>query len=131
VAFDSMINTLESHNESKAKCRKWVWDIIRSRLSPHLRANPMITWRTIADAIVSAKQSSSSIPGAGKYRDWLFTTHWEEILNYINSEKIEYVYWIGVRNDRRSKYRMICSMSGHIRAIDFILTNGSYAICEG
>jgi hypothetical protein len=22
VAFDSMINTLESHNESKAKCRK-------------------------------------------------------------------------------------------------------------
>lgn len=52
-------------------------------------------------------------------------------MDFIDSDEVEYVYWIGVRNDRRSKYRLICSMSGHIRAVDFILTNGSYEICEG
>jgi len=130
VAWDSMYKSLHAHNSYIPKDRKWIIDILRPAISHVIRGDDRIMYRTYGDIMKVAKMSSSSIKGGGKFRDWVFEHPWSSIMEYIGNGYAEFCMIAGFRNDRRGKWRLICSMHAITRVVDFILTNGSYSLCE-
>lgn len=131
-ALNSMNNTLMAHSNPKVKSKDW---LIRnlSFVRDHIINNPSVMDRSYADACLSARTSSASIKGIKSYRDLVLETSWEDIIRLASEDKlpVEHMIFAGTRSDRRGKYRLICSFNGYFRIIDYMLNNGSYALCEG
>jgi len=129
LALQSMIKTLKSHCQPRMYHRSWLipnLDFLKNIISQ----KPEYMSRTYGDVCLNSKMSSSSIPGQGKYRDFVMEHSLIDIVKYMNEKKYtEYCYYAGIRIDRRAKYRLIFSMSAIFRIIDFLINNGSYALC--
>jgi hypothetical protein len=129
TCLDSIIFTLEEHNKHPVKDKPWLIPNLES-VHDHLCANPKIVDRSYADVMINAKRSSSSIPGEGKYRDYVMQKTMADLLQDVTDNLVPYVLFAGVRLDRRGKYRLVCSPDARHRIIDFILVNGSYELCS-
>jgi hypothetical protein len=82
------------------------------------------------DVCIYAKASSTSIPGEKRsYRDFVLDLSYDDLMKIVKSDQdFDFAIYAGVRNDRRGKYRLICSYDAHLRIIDFLLNNGSYTL---
>jgi hypothetical protein len=96
----------------------------------HISGNQHLMSRGYEDICLMAKTSSSSISGGGSFRDMVLENTFQDVVDSAIHNEIPMLIYAGIRNDRRGKYRLICSFDGRFRIIDFLLNNGSYEICE-
>jgi hypothetical protein len=129
AALDSMLKTLEQHNMHPVVHKPWLTSNLRDMVD-YISLHPSIMNRSYSEVMMHAKRSSSSIPGGGKYRDYVMIHTEDELVLDCSSNKIPFLLYAGTRTDRRAKFRLVCSPDGRHRVIDFILTNGSYELCE-
>lgn len=122
-AMKSMIKTLKAHSNPRIVYKPWLIENIKE-LKYHIASLPFIMDRDYGDMCMAARNSSSSIPGMPSFRDFVFELTFEEILSM--KEQIPFLIFLGVRIDRRGKFRLICSFDARFRIIDFMLNNGSY-----
>lgn len=127
-AMNSMHKSLNAHSINHSIYKPWLLSNLEF-VSHHIHENPHIMDRDYADLCMNAKMSSSSLKGAGKFRDFVMESTLDEIISELWD--VPYLIYVGTRSDRRGKFRLICSMDGRLRVIDFLLNNGSYEICEG
>lgn len=86
--------------------------------------------RSYADLCLSAKMSSTSMQEYdGQFRDFVLEHTLDDIMSRLSH--VPKVFYIAIRNCKRAKARPICSTNALFRAIDFLLNNGSYSLCEG
>lgn len=130
-ALNSMIKSLESHAVGNTFDRPWLLKNLEF-LGDYTKYNPSSMEREYGDLLLKAKTSSSSIPGAPNFRDFVFQNDINDIYNVTNmnvQNTIPYLMIAGTRTDRRGKFRLVFSMPAQFRILDFLYTNGSYALC--
>lgn len=128
-AYDSFISSLESHAKYDVAPKPWLIPNLDD-LNIYLFNTSRVMSRNYSDVIINSKRSSSSIVGAPKFRDYVMINTMEDLFLDIDTNAINYILYAGIRNDRRGKYRLICSTDARIRIMDYLLVNGSYEICE-
>ena len=98
-------------------------------VSEHVKNSTDVMSREYADMCLSAKMSSASVSGyKGTFRDYVLQNSFDSVINGLDD--VPKVFYLGLRHDRRGKMRAICAMDARFRIIDFLLNNGSYALCE-
>jgi hypothetical protein len=127
-SLNSMKKTLEAHSNPRLIIKPWLIPNLEF-VSKHIHINPSIMDKEYDDICLSAKMSSSSVKGEGSYRDYVFEHDLEEIITILH-KGIHYVIYAGTRIDRRGKFRLICAFHAAFRILDFLINNGSYALCE-
>jgi hypothetical protein len=127
-SYNAMIGTLSAHASPTIVDKPWLIDNLKD-IHNTLQSNSHFMSREYGDVCLHAKLSSASFPGYSDYREFVFTNTLRQVLDQAH-KVLDYVIFPGVRIDRRAKYRLICSFIAHLRIIDFLLHNGSYAICE-
>lgn len=127
-AYDSMIKTLEAHSNPSFSHKPWLIKNLEF-IHPHLVKNPHIFKRHYGDMVMTAKSSSSSVLRYGSFRDYAFEHTMEDVIE-IAKLGVDYMYFAGTRSDRRAKYRLIFATHAVIRIMDYLINNGSYALCS-
>lgn len=125
-ARDSIVKGLSAHNDSRVSGRPEMIELLYDVFN-HISENPDVMEMDYHTLLLSSKQSSSSIPGEKrKFRDFLFDHSFDDIMNSLRVDPIDFCFVAGIRLDRRGKMRLIFSMMASIRALDHILNAGSY-----
>jgi hypothetical protein len=127
-AMNSMISTLKSHAYPKHFYRPWLEEFLQPVFN-HCRRYKSMT-RKYSDIVLTARTSSSSIIGEGSFRDFVMTHTYDEIVNNLKNNNVPHFIYVGTRQDRRGKFRLICSFDGNIRIVDYMLNNAAYDLCE-
>jgi hypothetical protein len=127
-AYNSMIKTLEAHTNPTIISKEWLIRNLHD-VHPYLNRHRHIMAKTYADVCLHAKMSSTSMKNQPKYRDFILENRLDDLINMAMNVP-DYCLYLGTRSDRRGKFRAICSNSGPIRAIDFLVNNGSYELCS-
>lgn len=127
-AHQSMISTLESHSSPKFYDREWLIPNLKYCFDYVNRYNLMD--RKYSDIILVARASSSSVKGAGSFRDYVLENDFDDICKNVSNKRIPLLIYAGTRSDRRGKYRLIFSFDANFRVVDYLLNNGAYDLCE-
>lgn len=127
-ALDSFISTIAAHSNPSITDKPWLIDNL-SFVSEHVKNSPDVMSREYADICLSAKMSSASVSDyKGSFRDYVLQNTLDNIIDQL--DQVPKIFYLGLRHDRRGKMRAICAMDARFRIIDFLLNNGSYALCE-
>lgn len=130
-ALESMKKTLEAHANAKVIDKPWLIEGL-GQIQQHISRNRVMS-KSYADILENAKASSTSIPNETRnYRDFVFELTMNELIYVIKNmpEIVPFIIVAGKRNDRRGKFRLICSFNAYFRIVDFLINNGSYDICS-
>lgn len=127
-ALESFIGTMKAHSNPEISEKPWLIENLMF-VSEHVKNSPDVMDRAYADMCLAAKMSSASDSNfKGSFRDFVLQHSLEDILGMLG--EIPMVFYLGLRFDRRGKMRAICAMAAGFRIIDYLLNNGSYALCE-
>lgn len=131
TSLNSMKKTLSAHANYDIRPRPWLINNLED-CQNYIRDNNLMH-RCYGDVCLSAKSSRTSIIGDSRmFRDYVFETSYDDIINNISSIGFPpYIINAGKRNDRRGKFRLICSFHANIRILDFLINNGSYNLFTG
>jgi hypothetical protein len=126
--MSSIVNTLKAHANPKRYDREWMIPNLEF-LKAHLTSNIHIMQRHYGDMCLMAKASSSSTGTGISYRDYVMQHTLDDVIK-IMENGIDHFIYAGTRLDRRGKFRLICAFHAAFRILDFLINNGSYALCE-
>lgn len=129
-SLNSMKKTLTAHASYNVRNKPWLIDNLRDCESYVVNNNLMN--RNYGDVCLFAKSSRTSIVGESRnFRDYVFENTLDDLIKLLaGSDFPPYVISAGKRNDRRGKFRLICSFHAAVRILDFLINNGSYALCS-
>lgn len=125
--MDSLKKTLSAHCDPRIVHKPWLFDNLRE-IESQISLKPSIIDRDYGQLCLNAKASSSSIKGEGNFRDYVIQHTLNEVIDQL--DEVGFLIYAGFRLDRRGKYRLICSMDGRFRIVDYLLNNGSYDLCS-
>lgn len=127
-SLESMKSTLNAHCNPRIVSKPWLTTNLQF-VDDYLRSSSYVMEKGYGDLCLLAKSSSSSIAGdKRKFREFVLETPLSDIIAQL--DYVPLLIYMGTREDRRGKYRLICSFDGRFRVIDFILNNGSYELCS-
>lgn len=130
-SLNSMKKTLLAHSQFNVKEKPWLIKNLEDSKN-YITFNRLMD-KSYGDVCLFAKSSRTSIPNEHRnFRDYVFETCLEDIYKNCLSEKDfpPFLISAGKRNDRRGKFRLICSFHANVRILDFVINNGSYDLCS-